>query len=51
MITEHVWGRSFDGFTNIIDVYVRHLRAKVDDDDHKIVRTIPGLHGARGDEV
>jgi len=24
-------GQSFDGITNIVDVYVRHLRNKVDD--------------------
>ena len=28
MIIEHVWDQSFDGITNIVDVYVRHLRAK-----------------------
>lgn len=26
MIIEHVWDQSFDGVTNIVDVYVRHLR-------------------------
>src|SRR5438309_5730044 len=31
MIIEHVWDQSFDGITNIVDVYVRHLRDKVDD--------------------
>ena len=31
MIIEHVWDQSFEGLTNIVDVYVRHLRAKVDD--------------------
>src|SRR6266478_3509392 len=30
MIIEHVWDESFEGLTNIVDVYVRHLRAKVD---------------------
>ena len=28
MIIEHVWDESFDGITNIVDVYVRHLREK-----------------------
>ena len=32
MIIEHVWDESFQGLTNIVDVYVRHLRAKVDDE-------------------
>src|SRR5213593_5184076 len=31
MIIEHVWDQSFDGATNIVDVYVRHLRSKVDE--------------------
>jgi DNA-binding response OmpR family regulator len=31
MIVEHVWDDNFDGLTNIVDVYVRHLRSKVDD--------------------
>src|SRR5581483_764707 len=30
MIMEHVWDESFEGLTNIVDVYVRHLRGKVD---------------------
>ena len=43
MIIEHVWDQSFDGFTNIVDVYVRHLRNKVDDDhEFKMIRTVRG---------
>ena len=43
MIIEHVWDQSFDGITNIVDVYVRHLRAKVDDGNlHKMIRTVRG---------
>ena len=43
MIIEHVWDQSFDGITNIVDVYVRHLRAKVDDDhENKLIRTVRG---------
>src|SRR6184192_743763 len=34
MIIEHVWDRSFDGITNIVDVYVRHLRNKVRSEEH-----------------
>lgn len=30
MIVEHVWDQSFGGLTNIVDVYIRQLRAKVD---------------------
>ncbi len=44
MIVEHVWDESFQGFTNIVDVYVRHLRAKVDDGaELKLIRTVRGV--------
>ncbi len=43
MIIEHVWDQSFHGLTNIVDVYVRHLRGKVDDaHPKKLIRTIRG---------
>jgi heavy metal response regulator len=44
MIIEHVWDQSFNGITNIVDVYVRHLRNKVDDPhEHKLIRTVRGV--------
>ena len=44
MIIEHVWDQSFDGITNIVDVYVRHLRNKIDDPyEHKLIRTVRGV--------
>jgi heavy metal response regulator len=44
MIIEHVWDQSFDGATNIVDVYVRHLRNKVDDPhERKLIRTVRGV--------
>lgn len=44
MIIEHVWDQSFDGVNNIVDVYVRHLRSKVDDPyDQKLIRTVRGV--------
>jgi heavy metal response regulator len=44
MIIEHVWDQSFDGITNIVDVYVRHLRNKVDESyEHKLIRTVRGV--------
>lgn len=43
MIVEHVWDQAFDGFTNIVDVYVRRLRSKVDDGfSRKLIRTVRG---------
>jgi two-component system copper resistance phosphate regulon response regulator CusR len=44
MIIEHVWDQSFEGLTNIVDVYVRHLRAKIDDPfPLKLIRTVRGV--------
>ena len=44
MIIEHVWDQSFEGLTNIVDVYVRHLRSKVDDPfAAKLIRTVRGV--------
>src|SRR5436309_952319 len=44
MIVEHVWDQSFNGVTNIVDVYVRHLRVKVDDPfEQKLIRTVRGV--------
>jgi DNA-binding response OmpR family regulator len=44
MIIEHVWDQSFEGLTNIVDVYVRHLRSKVDEPFAvKLIRTVRGV--------
>src|SRR3989440_5464744 len=44
MIIEHVWDQSFDGITNIVDVYVGHLRSKIDlSHDPKMIRTVRGV--------
>jgi len=52
MIIEHVWDQSFEGLTNIVDVYVRHLRAKVDDPyPTKLLRTVRGVGYSLSDEV
>jgi two-component system copper resistance phosphate regulon response regulator CusR len=43
MIVEHVWDQSFEGLSNIVDVYVRHLRSKIDDPfETKLIRTVRG---------
>jgi heavy metal response regulator len=52
MIIEHVWDQSFDGINNIVDVYVRHLRSKVDDpNERKLIRTVRGVGYSIGDGV
>ncbi len=44
MIVEHVWDESFESLTNIVDVYVRYLRQKVDEPfERKLIRTIRGV--------
>ena len=51
MIIEHIWDQSFDGATNIVDVYVRHLRSKVDEGHaNKLIRTVRGMGYLIGDE-
>jgi len=52
MIIEHVWDQSFQGLTNIVDVYVRHLREKLDDPfQHKLLRTVRGMGYSLSDEA
>jgi two-component system, OmpR family, response regulator len=29
-IREHVWDDAFEGDSNVVDVYIRYLRAKID---------------------
>jgi two-component system, OmpR family, copper resistance phosphate regulon response regulator CusR len=44
MIVEHVWDMEYDGLTNIVDVYIRHLRSKVDDKfPVKMIHTVRGI--------
>jgi two-component system copper resistance phosphate regulon response regulator CusR len=44
MIVERVWDQSFEGLTNIVDVYIGHLRRKIDEGhDPKLIRTVRGL--------
>jgi DNA-binding response OmpR family regulator len=44
MIIDRVWDQSFEGLTNIVDVYVSQVRRKIDDAfDPKLIRTVRGL--------
>jgi two-component system copper resistance phosphate regulon response regulator CusR len=44
MIVEHVWDMDYDGLTNIVDVYIRHLRSKIDDKwPQKLIHTVRGI--------
>ncbi len=44
MILEHVWNSSFEGMTNVVDVYISSLRSKVDRDfAQKLIQTNRGI--------
>ncbi len=43
VIAEHVWDYTFDSQTNVIDVYIRQLRKKIDGPfEQKLIRTVRG---------
>ena len=42
-IIEHCWDFAYDSFTNIVDVYIKRLRKKLDDKDEKYIQTIRGV--------
>jgi DNA-binding response OmpR family regulator len=42
-IVEHVWDQHFDSETNVVNVYIKHLRRKIDREEWK-----PLLHTIRG---
>lgn len=43
MIMEHVWGSDFETFSNVINVYIKNLRKKVDlKAERKLLHTIRG---------
>lgn len=43
-ILQEVWGFDYTGETNVVDVYIRYLRAKLDDRFHqKYIYTVRGV--------
>jgi heavy metal response regulator len=43
-IAEHIWGYDFDANSNVVDVYIRYLRRKVDDPfEPKLIQTVRGV--------
>jgi len=43
MIYERVWGYDFGGESNIIDVYIRYLREKIEGDQQaRLIHTVRG---------
>jgi two-component system OmpR family response regulator len=44
MILEHLWNSSFEGLTNVVDVYISSLRSKIDRDfPQKLIQTKRGI--------
>ncbi|WJH34584.1 response regulator transcription factor [Paenibacillus aurantius] len=42
LILDKVWGYDFGGDENIVEVYIRSLRDKLNDREHRLIRTIRG---------
>ncbi|MBO9607527.1 MAG: response regulator transcription factor [Paenibacillaceae bacterium] len=42
MILDKVWGYDFGGEENIVEVYIRSLREKLGDREHRVIRTLRG---------
>lgn len=43
-ILENVWGEGFQGESNVIEVYIRYLRIKIENEDHKrLIHTVRGV--------
>ena len=43
-IIVNVWGYDYVGDTNVVDVYIRYLRSKIDDGfDEKLIQTVRGV--------
>ena len=43
-IEHHFWNYDYEGGTNVIDVYIRYLRRKIDKDfEPKLIHTIRGV--------
>lgn len=42
-IEDHIWNFNYEGGSNTVDVYIRYLRKKIDDDhDQKLIQTVRG---------
>ena len=44
VLLEKIWGYEFDGTTNVVDVYIRYLRSKIEDPFNlKFIHTVRGI--------
>ncbi len=43
-IEDHIWNYDYEGGTNVVDVYIRYLRKKIEDGfDKKLIHTVRGM--------
>lgn len=52
-LIERIWGYDYEGDTNIVDVFIRYLRSKIDDEfENKLITTIRGVgYVIKGDKL
>jgi two-component system OmpR family response regulator len=44
VMEQHVWNMALDSSSNLVDVYIKKLRTKLDEDRHKsLIQTIRGV--------
>ncbi len=43
-LVDHVWDFNYDGFSNVVDVHIKNLRNKIDNDgEEKLLETVRGV--------
>ena len=43
-IEDHIWNYRYEGGTNVVDVYIRYLRKKIDEGhEHRLIHTVRGV--------
>ncbi|HHW94602.1 MAG TPA: response regulator transcription factor [Mogibacterium sp.] len=43
-IEDHIWNFDYEGGTNVVDVYIRYLRKKIDEEsEQKLIHTVRGV--------
>ena len=51
-LEQHIWNYDFTGGSNVIDVYIRYLRRKIDEgSEKKLIHTVRGAGYVLRDDV
>jgi DNA-binding response OmpR family regulator len=43
VILSNIWGYDYDGGDNVLEVFVRHLREKLNDSPPRLLQTVRGV--------